>query len=194
MSDEEIYVCPDCGAEIREGVEKCPSCGLELIWEIEEVEEIEGAEEEELLHIDREKMMEERDKEKKYEKAQISKAQKKIDKLERLIYWAEKCDMKTTGIQDVLSKSKEELKVGDWSKSMKNSDRAMKMIKEPLIKALKNSVLHDRKEHKTDEIFGGDVSDAFELMKKAKMKLDKGDIFGGIDYIKRYRKKLEEID
>lgn len=195
MSDEEVYVCPDCGAEIEEGMKKCPECGLELIWDIEEVEEgeVEGSEEE-LLHIDREKMKEEMDKEKKYEEEQISKAQEKIDDLERLIFWEEKYDIDTTKIQDILSQSKEELKLGDWSKSMKNSDRALKMIKGPLLKALKNSVIHDRKEHKTDEIFGGEASDAFDLMKKAKVKLDKGDIFGGLDYIKRYRKKLEEID
>ncbi len=43
---EEIYICPDCGAEIKEGMKSCPNCGLELIWdEGEEQGSEEGAEE-----------------------------------------------------------------------------------------------------------------------------------------------------
>lgn len=25
--------CPECGAEIKEGVKYCPNCGVELVWE-----------------------------------------------------------------------------------------------------------------------------------------------------------------
>jgi|GEM_PF-5073927 len=26
------WICPDCGAELRQGVVKCPNCGIRLRW------------------------------------------------------------------------------------------------------------------------------------------------------------------
>ncbi len=183
----EEHLCPSCGTSIEIGVKSCPACSTDLEWHVSAKDEsVEGLVKK-VSELD--SMMsamkdsgEEIDVEEK-----MDQAKEMIERVEKLVFWAEKYNLETKKMQTLLAKSKEELDVGDWEKAIEYAERSMNTVLEPLKEGAKNGIRRARRELKRAEGSGRDVSQLKETIDEAERALNEKDIKESIELLHQYQ-------
>lgn len=152
----------------------CPECGAEIEKGVEECEECGTA-------LEWAPRVEKR----------LSEARELISKVEKLIYWAEKFDVDTVEVQEILSESKKELEVGDWERSKEYAQAAYDDLHVSMIDGLKEELKRERQELKAMSKKGEDISDVKNVLKKAISSMKDGELDDCIGWIKEYREMTD---
>ncbi len=111
----------------------------------------------------------------------------------KLIFDAEMLGIDVTDANELLDKAKLEIEVGDWESAEEFANDASEIIFENVPERLKVMVNKAQKELKKAKIRGMNVSEEIDILKRASMAKDDGDMERCIILMKRYKERMESM-
>jgi len=105
-----------------------------------------------------------------------SRLKAQVIKAYNLLYCAEYMDVGTTRANELIADAREEIEVGDLDLAEEMISHALEHVFEPLKGALKKELSEANKRLRKEEVFGVEVGEYRDLLKKAKETLEDGEL------------------